>query len=270
MPGLDELLLRVVRVGYPGLTVGAFVFFTIWESGRPRVPFAQRRTHVLRNLGLFALLLLFADGLVGSVLMGIPARLLDAPRGLLSPLGLPLPVLVVVGLLAVDLACYAWHRTSHRLRPLWLLHAVHHTDPHLDVSTALRFHPVDMAFYVAIIAGTLTALGIPLWVAGLRAVALNPQLMAQHANVSFPPAVERAFGWLFVTPAIHRVHHSAQAPGIDANFGQMFSLWDRMFGSYIAPADADPPRIGVDGFAGDEWQTVGGMVMTPWRGRAAL
>jgi sterol desaturase/sphingolipid hydroxylase (fatty acid hydroxylase superfamily) len=141
---------------------------------------------------------------------------------------------------------------------------------HLDASTALRFHPFDMACYVAIIAGTLVGLGIPLWVAGLRAVALNPLLMAQHANVNFPPAVERWLSWLFVTPAFHRVHHSADAPGIDANYGQMFSIWDRLFGSYVVPAAADPPRIGVHGFGGDEWQSVGGMLMTPWRGRDAL
>jgi sterol desaturase/sphingolipid hydroxylase (fatty acid hydroxylase superfamily) len=270
VPDSLDPLLRVVRVGYFGLTLGAFLFFFVWEGGKPRSAFAARGRHVLRNVALFVLMVLFADVLVGDLLLGLKARLTAAPDGLLSPLGWPWPVLAVVGLLAIDLACYLYHRLSHRVRWLWLLHATHHTDPHLDVSTALRFHPVDMAFYVAVIAGTLLALGIPLWVAGVRALFVNPQFMLQHANVRFPSWIERGFAWLLVTPAIHHVHHSALRAQTDANYGQMFSLWDRAFGTYRAPGAEDPPLIGVAGHTDDRWQSVLGMLATPWHGRSSL
>jgi sterol desaturase/sphingolipid hydroxylase (fatty acid hydroxylase superfamily) len=267
---IQDAVLAAVRVAYPGLGVGAFLLFWLWEGGRPRVGFAAPGRHTLRNLALFVLVVLFADELVGTAILGIPARRLEVPPGLLAPLALPLPVTIVVGIVVADLACYAYHRLSHRLRPLWLLHAVHHTDPHLDASTAVRFHPFDMACYVVIIAATLVGLGIPLWVEGVRAALLNPLLLAQHANVVFPPSVERWLAWLFVTPAMHRVHHATDKPEIDSNYGQMFSFWDRLFGSYRAPASADPPLIGVRGFEADAWQSVGGMLLTPWRGRRSL
>lgn len=270
MPDPLDSLLRVIRVGYFGLGAGAFLFFFLWEGGRPRIPFPSRGRHVLRNLALLALVVLFADVLVGDLLLGIPAHLTAAPRGLLSPLALPTAMLAVLGLLAIDFACYLYHRLSHRLRRLWLLHATHHTDPHLDVSTALRFHPLDMAFYVIVIAGTLLVLGVPLWVAGLHAVLVNPQFMLQHANVTFPRWVERGFAWLFVTPAIHHVHHSALREETDANYGQMLSCWDRLLGTYRAPGAEDPPRIGVTGHGDDRWQTLSGMLATPWNGRRSL
>jgi len=170
---------------------------------------------------------------------------------------------VIVGLLATDLTGYAFHRLSHRWRWLWLIHSVHHSDGQLDASTAIREHPAEMIFDVAILAGTLTALGVPLWVEGLRAAVLNPQAMAQHANIDYPRWVEGAFGWLLVTPAMHRVHHSPDQRETDTNYGIMFSFWDRLFGTYRA---ADPMRkasFGLDRLRGERWQTLRGMLVTP-------
>ena len=268
MANLESALLAAVRIGYPGLTLGAFLFLLLWEGGHPRVVAPARARHLLRNLGLFAVMVVVADGIVGGMLLGISTRLLVMPAGLLSPLEWPLAALIVAGLFASDLASYAYHRLSHRVRILWLAHAVHHSDPRLDLSTGLRFHPLDMAAYVAVVAAALWTLGIPLWVEGVRALLLNPLAMAQHANVVWPAWVERGCRWLLVTPAMHRVHHDAGAPGIDANFGQVFSLWDRAFGTYLAPAADDPPRIGVPALADEHWQTVGGMLATPWRARS--
>lgn len=263
-------LFDAIRIGYPGLTLGSFFFLYLWEGGRPRHAPARRSQHVLRNLALFAAMVIVADGFVGGALIGFRDDRLTATHGLLTPLALPLVVEAIIGVLVTDLASYALHRVSHGVRPLWLLHVVHHSDPHLDVTTGLRFHPLDMACYVAIVVATLTPLGLPLWVEGLRALALNPLAMAQHANVVWPTWIERRAGWLLVTPAMHRVHHDVGAPGIEGNFGQVFSFWDRLFGTYVTPAPPDPPRIGVPALAAPEWQTVGGMLATPWRARTVL
>jgi sterol desaturase/sphingolipid hydroxylase (fatty acid hydroxylase superfamily) len=264
------ILLDAIRIGYPGVMLGTFLFLYLWEGGRPRVALVRRGQHVLRNIALFAVMVIVADGVVGGALIGFSPDRLTVSQGLLTPLALPVAGEAILGVLVTDFVSYAFHRVSHGVYPLWLVHAVHHSDSHLDVTTGLRFHPVDMACYVTIVVVTLGVLGLPLWVEGLRALALNPLTMAQHANVVWPQWIERRVGWLLVTPALHRVHHSTVAPGIDANFGQVFSFWDRLFGSYIAPAAADPARFGIPALAGREWQTIGGMLATPWRARAIL
>lgn len=270
MDDAGRAFLAVVRVGYPALTLGAFLFLFVWEGGAARVPQSQRARHVGRNLALFVLMVAFADGVVGGGLLRAGRAWFDAPQGLLTPLHWPLAVQVAVGVVAADLLSYGIHRLSHRWRWLWRVHAVHHSDGLLDVTTGLRFHPLDMACYVALIIAMLAALGLPWWVEGIRALILNPLTLAQHANVRWPARGGPIAAWLFVTPALHRYHHAADAPGIDANFGQVLSVWDRLFGTYAPPPPDGPARVGVPALAAEPWQTVAGMLATPFTGGARL
>lgn len=261
---IDPHSLYLVRLAYFGAFIGAWAFLVVLEGGNARWALPARRwRHIARNFALFLLAVMIADGVVGIGLLGLWDRLNIQPSGLLTPLGLPLWALVIAGLLATDLAGYAFHRLSHRWRWLWLIHSVHHSDRQLDASTAVREHPVEMICDVLILAGTLTALGIPLWVEGLRAAFLNPQAMAQHANIEYPRWVERAFGWLLVTPAMHRVHHSPDPQQTNTNYAIMFSFWDRLFGSYRAPEPEPSANFGLDRLQGERWQTIGGMLLTP-------
>ena len=261
---LDPHLLYLVRLAYFGGFIGAWSFLIIVEGGIPRWGWPARRwRHIARNVALFLLAVIVADGIVGFGLFRLGDRLNIQPNGLLTPLGLPLWGLVIAGLLACDLAGYAFHRLSHRWRWLWLIHSVHHSDCELDLSTAVREHPAEMICDVAILAGTLTVLGIPVWVEGLRAAFLNPQSMAQHANIEYPRWVERAFGWLLVTPAMHRVHHSPDLLQTNSNYGNMFSIWDRLFGTYRVPDPGFPEKFGLDRLQGERWQTFPGMLLTP-------
>jgi sterol desaturase/sphingolipid hydroxylase (fatty acid hydroxylase superfamily) len=91
--------------------------------------------------------------------------------------------------------------------------------------------------------------------------------MAQHANIAYPAWVERPLRWLLVTPAMHRVHHLPEAPATDSNYGQCFSFWDRLFGTYRAPDPARAPRFGLANLAGESFQSVSGMLLTPVRAR---
>jgi sterol desaturase/sphingolipid hydroxylase (fatty acid hydroxylase superfamily) len=180
----------------------------------------------------------------------------------LTPLARSWPVQIVVAFLAVDLYEYALHRLAHRFRPLWLMHAVHHGDPHVDSSTSFRHHPVEFA--IAIIGRVLLylALGLPLWIEIVRATAANAVILFQHANIDFPPWVEKMRAVL-ATPAFHRIHHDPDKPVIDRNFGQIFSFWDRLFGTWHTP-EADLPReYGLRRPGDDRWQTLGGMLTTP-------
>ncbi len=261
---IDPHSLYLVRLAYFGAFIGAWAFLVTWEGGNPNwEPPAHRWRHIGRNVALFLLAVIVADGIVGIGLFRVGERLNVQPNGLLTPLGLPVWALVIAGLLATDLAGYAFHRLSHRWRWLWLMHSVHHSDRKLDASTAIREHPVEMICDVTILAGTLMALGIPLWVEGLRAAVLNPQAMAQHANIAYPRWIEHAFRWLLVTPAMHHVHHSPDPRDTNTNYGIMFSFWDRLFGTYRPPDAAPVPSFGLERLRDERWHTFSGMLLTP-------
>jgi sterol desaturase/sphingolipid hydroxylase (fatty acid hydroxylase superfamily) len=255
---------------YLGLFVGGLAFFWLWEDGAPLKAFADeraRRRHALVNLGVLAAVILFADLAVGTFTLRIGEHLLDPPNGLLTPLGLPVAIQIVVALLAVDLYEYAIHRLAHRWRPLWLLHAVHHSDPHVDMTTAARHHPLETALTLVFRVGLYLALGLPLWIEVVRIVVVNALFLLQHANVRCPRVIERLRP-VFVTPAVHRQHHSPDAPLIDRNFGQIFSFWDRLFGTWAEPATDAPAEYGLRKLREARWQTLAGVLMTPLRARA--
>ncbi len=262
---MTETALPVLRGVYLGCFFGAMLFAVMWEDGAPLRAFttpAERRRHWLRNLGMLVAVLLFADFVVGTWWLRVGERVLEPASGLLTPLGLSWPTEIAVAFVAVDLYEYALHRLTHRVRPLWLMHAVHHGDPHVDSSTSFRHHPVESAIAIAGRILLYVALGLPLWIEIVRATVANAVILFQHANIDFPPWVER-LRCVLATPAFHRVHHDPDQPVIDRNFGQIFSFWDRLFGTWHTPEASAPREYGLRGLRADRWQTLAGMLATP-------
>jgi len=256
----------VSQTAYLVTLFGFFSFFAAWEAGDPRLPFAgaaERRLHLLRNAGLFAVLMF-----VTNAYFALDGPLLDFPpfaysHGLLSGLSLGVPLQAVLGVVLLDLYEYGWHRLSHRLPWLWRLHRVHHSEAHLDVSTSMRFHPVETLLSLGFRLCVLGLLGLPLWVEGLRAVLDAPFALSQHANVRFPAWLERWGRWIVITPGLHRIHHSIDRRDYDLNFGSLFSCWDRMFGTWRPAANVE--QVGLAGFEDSRWQTLPGMLTAPLR-----
>ena len=219
---------------------------------------------MLRNLGMLLLVVLIADLVVGAWLLGTVTRIGAPAPGWLSRFELEWPVLLVIGIVAIDLFQYWWHRACHAVPWLWRLHRVHHSDTHLDVTTGSRFHALESSLGITLLVGAMLLAGIPLWVELVRTIAVNPLIMAQHANVSFPLWMERAARPVLATPEMHRVHHSRLRAEQDSNFGQMFSVWDRLFGTYRQPPAANV-TVGVAGLESADFQSVAGMCATPFR-----
>jgi len=262
---MTDFVLSLLRGAYFGVLAGGFLFFLLWESGAPRRLFADpaaRRRHILRNFGCFALVVLIADAFFGSVLLRSWQFVATAPEGLLTRLDLGWPWQLAIGIVVIDLLYYGWHRLAHAVPALWRLHRVHHSDTHLDVTTSSRFHPFEVCISIALVVGVLLVLGIPLWVELARTLIVHPLIMAQHANVAFSGRSEAWLRPFIVTPALHRLHHSVVTVEHDANYGQLFSLWDRWFGTLRHTPSAG--AVGVAGFEGDRWQTVRGMLLTPF------
>jgi sterol desaturase/sphingolipid hydroxylase (fatty acid hydroxylase superfamily) len=149
---------------------------------------------------------------------------------------------LVVSVVALDLVVYAQHLVFHRVPWLWRLHRVHHSDVDFDVTTGLRFHPLEIVASMLVKMAAIVALGAPALAALVFEVVLNASSMFEHANVRLPAWSDRLLRALIVTPDVHRVHHSTEVDETNSNYGFNLSIWDRLFRTYRAE-----PRAGQDG-----------------------
>lgn len=252
MPDWIALLDRAA----PALRAGPFAVLLglEWLAGR-----AGRWRHVARNLSLLAGYVAVTATLTLTV--GRPLRAWAEGAGVGLLVALPPAVALALGVLALDLLGYALHRVYHRSALLWRVHRVHHSDPDLDVSTAYRFHPLEVGLTTLAGVGVTVALGVPPEAATLYYALLSPWSMVQHAALPWP-AVGGA-RWVLATPAVHRVHHARHLPETDTNFGAVLSVWDRLFGTWHPPRA--PLPVGLDGYDDDRRQSVAGLWGDPFR-----
>ena len=170
----------------------------------------------------------------------------------------------VVGIAALDLATYTAHVLLHKSALAWRFHRVHHSEPEVDVTTAFRQHPGETLWRVAWQLPPVIILGLPMEVVALYLTlsTLNAQL--EHANLRVPERADRVLRWLFVTPNMHKVHHSRVQRETDSNYANIFSIWDRLFGTYTRRADLETLRYGLDGFDHPSRQTLRGLLGLPF------
>lgn len=230
---------------------GVFVAMAAWEFLAPRrdraVTRLRRWPSNLGVLGLdiFVVRLVWPAAAVGVALYG------EAQGwGLLNAVAVPYWAAVVLSVLVLDLAIYAQHVVFHHVPWLWRLHRMHHADLDFDVTTALRFHPIEILLSMAIKAVLVLLLGAPALAVLIFEVLLNATAMFNHGNVSLPVGLDRVVRWFLVTPDMHRVHHSIVKAETDSNFGFNLPWWDRLFGTYRGQPEAghDGMTIGLDQF----------------------
>ena len=219
---------------------GVLAVLMLVELWRPwRIAQQQRGARWPSNLGLVVLdsllvRLIFPLGAAGVAILAEVKG-----WGLFNLVALPSYIVLPLGIIALDLVIYAQHVAFHMVPWLWRLHRVHHADTVLDVTTGLRFHPVEIALSMLIKAGTVLALGVPAGAVIAFEVLLNATAMFNHANIVLPGWLDRALRWIVVTPDMHRVHHSVEPSETNSNFGFNLPWWDRLFGTY-----QDGPRAG--------------------------
>jgi sterol desaturase/sphingolipid hydroxylase (fatty acid hydroxylase superfamily) len=159
---------------------------------------------------------------------------------------------MVIAILGLDALAYAQHRLLHRVSVLWRFHAVHHSDPEVDVTTTFRHHPVEAIFNGTLIGGVVLLIGFtPAEIAAYAWFSLVIELFA-HANLALPPWFGAVLGKLIVTPDFHHLHHSRAIAEANANFGQALSIWDVLFGTARLRIPDVSPRFefGLDEFRG--------------------
>lgn len=247
-----------------GVSLGALL---LAESLLPRgalLPERARIAHLGRNLSLW---------LMGTLViqLGIDPAFLDFAKTLAQPtwgvssLGLAQWQVFLIGVIIFDLVAYWDHRISHHFKPLWALHAVHHSDADVDTTTAIRAHPLEAVVSIFVSFGILYGFGIPVWVYFLRSALMAPLALFHHANVEFPERIDRVMRWVLVSPRMHRIHHSDREQETNSNYGHMFTWWDRIFGTYCDPAQTKESelRFGLTALRDAPMQTLWGALRTP-------
>jgi sterol desaturase/sphingolipid hydroxylase (fatty acid hydroxylase superfamily) len=179
---------------------------------------------------------------------------------------------VPLSVLLLDLAIYAQHVGFHYVPVLWRLHRMHHADLEFDVTTGVRFHPVEIVLSMLIKSAVVVALGTPPLAVLVFEVLLNATSIFNHGNVRLAGWMDRVLRWFVVTPEMHRVHHSILRRETDSNFGFNLPWWDRMFGTYRAQPEAghEGMTIGIDRFRDPRELRLDRMLLQPLRsdGRA--
>jgi sterol desaturase/sphingolipid hydroxylase (fatty acid hydroxylase superfamily) len=171
----------------------------------------------------------------------------------------------------LDLAIYLQHVLFHAVPTLWRLHRMHHADLEIDVSTGLRFHPIEILLSMVVKLALVIALGAPALSVLIFEVLLNATSMFNHSNIYIPESVDCIIRWFIVTPDMHRVHHSIQARETNSNFGFNLPWWDRLFGTYRAQPAAghEGMTIGIEQFRDPRELRLDRMLLQPFRGDAS-
>lgn len=234
--------------------LGLFCLLALAEALLPRLPRKQPRAARWRtNWGLVLIDTLSLRLVALALPLLAVGAALDAQArgwGLFNGLAWPLWLEALLAILILDLAIWAQHLITHKVPLLWRLHRVHHADRDMDVTTAIRFHPVEIALSMLLKIGLVYLLGPSALAVIAFEVLLNGTAMFNHANLRLSPRLDAALRLVIVTPDMHRVHHSAERSEHDSNYGFSLSLWDRLFGTYIAQ-----PKQGHEAMTvGLEWQ----------------
>jgi sterol desaturase/sphingolipid hydroxylase (fatty acid hydroxylase superfamily) len=228
-----EALVRLAAFG------AFFAGFALWELAAPRRALRVGRwPRWPSNFGILLVDIVTVRVLAPTAAVGASLYAAGNGWGAINYLQLRLSVAALIGFVALDLAIYAQHVVFHKVPVLWRLHRMHHADLDIDVTTGVRFHPLEILISLLIKMAVIVALGIPVVAVVLFEVVLNVTSMFNHANASMPAWLERVLRFIIVTPDMHRVHHSVLRHETDSNFGFNLPWWDRLFGTYRAEPEA--------------------------------
>jgi sterol desaturase/sphingolipid hydroxylase (fatty acid hydroxylase superfamily) len=262
----NEALIRL------GVFLCILTAMAVWEVMAPR-----RRQAVGRaarwpgNLGIVVVDTLLVRIAFPIAAVGLALIAEQRGWGLLNVVGMPKWLASIAGVIALDLAIYLQHVLFHAVPALWRLHRVHHADLEFDVTTGVRFHPIEVLLSMGIKLAVVAALGPPAIAVMIFEILLNATSMFSHSNVAMPLRLDAVLRWLVVTPDMHRVHHSILPHETNSNFGFNLPWWDRLFGTYRAqPSQGhDAMTIGIKQFRGAGESRLDRLLLQPFRDDAA-
>lgn len=249
------------------ILIGGIVIFWITEGLLPLFSFQYQKTrHAGLNLFFTLTTAIIGFGLAGVLLLA--SNFVTANEiGLLYLIPMPLWAQVVVGVLLLDLiGAYFIHWTEHKVKWMWKFHLVHHSDTTVDVTTGLRHHPGETVFRITFTILAVMVVGAPIGIVMLYQSLSVLFAHITHANINIPDKVDRALSYMLVTPNMHKVHHHYTQPLTDTNYGNIFSIWDRMFGTFASVNDPKSLKYGIDThMKAEENEQLGNLLKIPFQ-----
>lgn len=254
--------------------IGLFILLAVWEHYQPKRPLSVSKFQRWGN----NIAIVMLNNLVLKLLMpflAIDAALFAEQQqwGLTYLINLngsiSTFIIIISAIILLDAAIYFQHRVFHHIPALWRLHRMHHSDLDIDVTTAIRFHPIEIILSMLIKIGVIITLGVPVIAVVLFELLLNLTAMFSHSNISLSPKLDRYLRYALVTPDMHRIHHSIDSHETNQNFGFCLPWWDRLFGSYQAQPKLGHKamQIGLPYFRQQRECQLHNMLTQPFRGK---
>jgi sterol desaturase/sphingolipid hydroxylase (fatty acid hydroxylase superfamily) len=253
-----------------GFFIGVFAVIAAWELLAPQRALTVSKTlRWASNLGLVVLNTVVPRLFFPLAGAGMALFCSEQGWGLLNHFQVPMLIAIPLAVVVMDFIIWLQHVMFHAVPALWRLHRVHHADPDYDLTTGARFHPIEIILSMLIKFATIVVLGAPVVAVVTFEVMLNATAMFNHGNIRLPAALDRVLRWVFVTPDMHRVHHSIEDDETNSNFGFNLTWWDRLLGTY-----REQPRAGQIGMTigirdhrnPQEVARLDGMLLLPFRG----
>lgn len=231
------------------ILVGGLAFFWILESGVPLFKFRYRKwQHAIPNL-FFTLTTVIINFSLAWLLIGTADWVVVNNFGILNWIPeIPLWLYALLGVLLLDFfGAYLAHYVEHKVKPLWMVHLVHHTDHKVDTTTANRHHPIESVIRFTFTLFGVFVVGTPIALVFLYQSMSLVFTQFTHANIKMSKGFDKVLSYVIVSPDMHKTHHHYRLPYTDSNYGNIFSIWDRLFGTYLY-LDREKLVYGVDVF----------------------
>jgi sterol desaturase/sphingolipid hydroxylase (fatty acid hydroxylase superfamily) len=265
---MSEMLLQNEGLLRMSFFLGVFLIMGVCEVLSPR-----RRREIPRlfrwsnNLGIVVLDSVVVKLCFPLLALGMAVIAGDRSWGLFNLIELPLWIAFVVSIILLDMAIYFQHVLFHRVPMLWRLHRAHHTDLEFDVTTGIRFHPIEIVMSMGIKLILVFVLGPPVIAVLIFEILLNASAMFNHSNFYIPVSLDRVLRRLIVTPDMHRVHHSVLQKETNSNYGFFLPWWDRLFGTYCdQPQEGhEGMQIGIEAYRKREDMRLDQLLVQPFR-----
>ena len=231
------------------IVIGGLTFFWLLEGGLPLFKFKYNKwRHAAPNI-FFTITTIIINFALAFLLLKSADYVMANDIGILNWLPeLPIWLYIVIGILLMDfVGAYVPHFIEHKVKPLWMIHLVHHTDHKVDTTTANRHHPLESVIRYSFTLIGVFIIGAPIGIVLLYQSMSIRATQFSHANIKLPRKVDHALSYFLVSPDMHKVHHHYVLPYTDSNYGNIFSIWDRLLGTYME-LDRDKLVYGVDVF----------------------
>jgi sterol desaturase/sphingolipid hydroxylase (fatty acid hydroxylase superfamily) len=249
------------------IVIGGLTFFWLLEGAVPLFRFKYKKwKHAVPNI-FFTITTIVINFALAFLLLGTADWVVANDFGIINWLpDMPLWLYVLIAVLLLDfIGAYLAHYIEHKVKPLWMVHLVHHTDHKVDTTTANRHHPLEsMIRFIFTLLGVFI-IGTPIAIVMLYQAMSLVATQFSHANIKLPKSIDNALSWVIVSPDMHKVHHHNVLPYTDSNYGNIFAIWDRLFGTFMT-LDTDKIEYGVDVFPNEEENgKIGALLKQPFQ-----